>query len=81
LENSLNVTFVTIGANFFFFFFLLLLNSSNTVKHIILFIVNLIKNDQWTRSIFDMLYLPWSDQKVIKDREKPPTGIIGKMQK
>jgi hypothetical protein len=24
------------------------------------------KNDQWARSIFDMLYLLWSDQKVIK---------------
>jgi hypothetical protein len=31
----------------------------------------LIKNDQWARSIFYMLYLPWPDQKVIKDRKKP----------
>ena len=49
-----------------------------TVKHIILFIINLIKNDQWARSIFDMLYLPWSDQKVIKDRKKHQLGSLGK---
>jgi hypothetical protein len=52
----------------------------DTVKYIILFIIILIKDDQWARSIFDMLYLPWPDQKVIKDR-KNPIGVIGKMQK
>jgi predicted phosphoadenosine phosphosulfate sulfurtransferase len=52
------------------------------VKHIVLFIINLIKNDQWACSIFDMLYLPWSGQKMIKDRNPPPQiGIIGEMQK
>ena len=50
------------------------------VKHIILFITILIKNNQCARSIFDMLYLPWPDQKVIRDR-KNPIEIIGKMQK
>ena len=52
-------------------------------KHIVLFIINLIKNGQWACRIFDMLYLPWSGQKVIKDRKKPPPqiGIIGEMQK
>ena len=48
---------------------------NNTVKHIILFIIVLIKSNQWARSIFGMLYLPWPDQKVITDR-KNPIGII-----
>jgi hypothetical protein len=51
-----------------------------TVKHIINLII-IKKKDQWARSIFDMLYLPRSDRKVIKDRKKNPIGIIGKMQK
>jgi hypothetical protein len=38
------------------------------------------KKNQWTCSIFDMLYLPCLDQKMIKDR-KTPSGIIEKMQK
>jgi hypothetical protein len=42
-----------------------------TVKHIIFIYSKFNKKDQWARSIFDMLYLPWPDQKVITDRKKP----------
>ena len=62
----------------------------HTVKRI-LFIYNRFNNnnnnnkkkkDQWARNIFDMIYLPWSDRKVIKGRKNPQLGyVIGKMQK
>jgi hypothetical protein len=55
-----------------------------TVKRILLSIIDLIKKkkDQWARNIFDMIYLPWTNQKVIKGRKNPQLGyVIGKMQK